>query len=226
MDDAELTHFISFRFKFNCIRVLDNFFLPSTFKGRVEVAASPDNESGSMFPLDKIRFWLKHIENSIVIYTANQEAADMLVDPTNMRYRAGNELMLSPIDPTDTNIAILLQSKFNALADGELYFGPIQIESDLSEDLVFTFIGDAHDELPTWEDWIPQENPNWFDKPWWMRNDSSTMDISAPVGTDVSETPDWAFSLDFLRDEPSKSDGHPTIIAAKFKPTVIEGGKK
>jgi hypothetical protein len=116
----------------------------------------------------------------------------------------------------------------NALAGESAYFANVQIESDNTQGLKFTFHGDSGGLLPSMEDWMP--GAYWATEPWWDRDDASTLDLIPPDGTEPSDVPVWAFNLDFITNAVLGNVNAPVtdgtnIIRAPFKPTIIDGGK-
>jgi hypothetical protein len=127
------------------------------------------------------------------------------------------------MEPDDQHLAALFQAKLQALATSVMVFGPVEVQSDNQLGLQFTFVGDSNAVLPKIEDWVGKRS--FFDKPWWDRDDGSTLDILPAEDADLTVKPPWAFSFDFL----SHQKPTPTqvkIVRPEFRPTVIDGGKK
>src|SRR5574343_1217480 len=116
--------------------------------------------------------------------------------------RSDNMIMLTPDDPTDEHLAAIFQSKLNALSGGNMMFGLVEIVSDNTVGLSFTFVCDGETCLPTVEEWIGERY--YFEKPWWSRNDASTLDIPPMPDADLTNIPQWAYSLDFLHENTTK----------------------
>jgi hypothetical protein len=148
----------------------------------------------------------------------------MLIDEDG-KNNTGNLLLLSPDQPSDENLAILLQAKMNALAAGRLLFGAVEIKSNNLSGLRFTFIGSAKEALPDMGTWMGTNN--YFEQPWWERDDSSTLDVVPPPDANLEEKPTWAYSLDFIEKAiKPKQDRDSVIVRPDFNPTIIDGGKK
>lgn len=213
MDDT--TH-ISYTFGTSLVRIIDTVLIPS--KLNVEVELEFLDEEMVELALRKIEYWLDNfVSKSIVFSAMNMSAIDMVLDE-NRAPRVQNFLMITPDEPTDDHLAMIFQSKLQALADGALAIGMIKISSDNSAGLSFTYVGDSEEELPSMEEWI--RGDNWFREPWWCRNDASMIDTIAPEGSDLTEIPAWALSLDFLGQEVARPEA--IIINADFEPTIID----
>jgi hypothetical protein len=103
-------------------------------------------------------------------------------------------------------------------------FGPVEVKSDNQLGLQFTFVGDSSAVLPNNLEWVGPRS--FFDKPWWDRDDGSTLDVLPAEDADLTVKPVWAFSLDFLS-FPKKMNAttNGKIVRPEFRPKVIDGGK-
>lgn len=114
----------------------------------------------------------------------------------------------------------------NAIANGYIEFGSVDITSDDDSGLGSFFYGNGEENLPDMEEWTGL--PNYFDAPWWSRNDTSTLDIIPPEGVDLSEKPKFAIDFSFIDETffgDQSTNSETQIIKPKFKPEVIKGGK-
>jgi hypothetical protein len=214
----ETTH-IHYTFQTTLVRFIENMMLPShlTMKAEVEFI----EEDNIDFALQKIEYWLDNFVAKAVVFCANNATAmDSLLDEQKAP-RLQNYLMVTPEEPTDDVLAMIFQSKLQALANGAMAIGMIEVTSDNSAGLGFTYVGDGEDELPAMDEWIM--GANWFSVPWWCRNDASMIDTMAPEGADLSVAPGWAMDLEFLRKGESNAP-EALIIKANFKPKIIDGG--
>jgi hypothetical protein len=135
--------------------------------------------------------------------------------------------MVTPFEPTDEHLAVLFQSKMTAFSKGTMEFGCVRIEA-ADGGLVFTYVGDWRDDLPAMEDWFPTK-PYYFETPWWQRDDASTLDVIA-TDADLSQSPSWAYSLEFIEKAIRPNKTTPTqpeevVIRGAFRPKIITGGK-
>lgn len=195
-DDELPDLLIDFKYQFTTIRLSDQF-VPSTITIKAELLSINDDGMDDFdLAITKVRFWLDTIVSRAVIFTrGNTVALDMLLNEEG-RNRSNNVLMLTPSTPTDDHLAVLLQAKLSALAGPNLSFGSVEISSNNAEGMTFTFVGSHETVLPSMEEWIGVHS--YFDKPWWNRNDASTIDVIPGVDADLSIKPVWAYSLDFL----------------------------
>lgn len=216
MEPTDETVYVSYNFKTSINRLVENILVPSMLAVKCEVEIL-DLERVDV-ALRKIEYWLDYyVRNAIAISASNTNGFDMILDE-NKTPRLQNSLMITPGEPTDEHLAMIFQSKLQALGCDNLMFGAITVSSDDSAGLVFTYVGDSESELPTMENWISA--PTWFDKPWWRRDDASMIDTQAPDGSDLTETPPWAHSLDFL--EKIGNNPEAIIIKADFEPKIID----
>lgn len=225
-DDDIPSMFSFFEFQLKLIRVLDDTLVPSTIKFKAEFIATASENSELDFAFRKIDFWLTNIaDHSVVFGHDNEEAIAMFINEAEGKRRVGNVMMLTPTDPDDQHLAAVLQAKLQALSGQSIGWGPIEIASDNDMGFKFTFVGDSTAVLPKMKDWVGAHT--YFDQPWWDRDDGSTLDILPPEDADLSVKPEWAISLDFLKEPevPSALTGG-KIVRPEFRPKVIDGGKK
>jgi len=223
MDEDEIIDdalFVTLTLNTHFIRVIDSTLIPARVTIKTDVSPREDADQEELLgAITKIKYWLEHIVSRSIAFSAdNDMAIAMLVDEQG-KNRSGNRFMLTPGDPTDEVLATLFQCKMTALANGVAEFGFVEITTDNELGMTFTFSGDGKSLLPTVGQWIGERS--YFNEPWWMRNDASTLDVMVPDGADPDEKPAWAFSLDTLI--PAKHDAE--VVIHPFKPTIIDGGK-
>jgi hypothetical protein len=217
--DEEL--FLRYTNEFNAIRIIDKSLLSTKWKLKADLLISEDIDDYKFnLILIKLKYFFEQILSDSILFSSSNEWAlnSFAKEPTD------NHIVLLPDEPVDDLIATVLQSKMNALGEGVVEFGGIDIESDNSNGVGFIFVGKGEDNLPNMEDWIGPRS--YFSKPWWSRNDGSTVDSLPPEDADLSEVPEYARSLDFLKEA---LDIDPVqkakIIKPEFKPVVIQGQK-
>lgn len=220
--DLDKDLYVNYALEVKFIRVIDNMLLPSWLEVRAEVDVDPEASDDLIHrAFTKIRYWFENIVSKCLVFSSDNEAAmNMFINDHGIN-RSGNMIMLTPGEPTDEHLAAIFQSKLNALAADTMLFGLIEIVSDNTVGLSFTFVGDGEACLPTVAEWIGDRY--YFDKPWWSRDDASTLDSSPAADADLSKPPPWAYSLDFLHENATQET---VIIRPEFRPTVIDGGKK
>jgi hypothetical protein len=222
-DDGGVNMLISFEQSFTMIRVIENHFLSSTFNIKAEVLGVDDSsEQDFEVAFAKVRFWLENIASRCIAFSRRNDAALKILISDDGKNNTDNLLWLSPEEPTDETIAVLLQAKMTALAEGKLIFGCIEVKSNNINGLRFTFVGNCNEILPSMEEWVGTYN--YFDKPWWHRDDASTLDVVVDETADLSKKPTWAYKLDFI--SKAFKPARETVFRPEFKPTIIDGGKK
>lgn len=227
-DELELENevFVNYNFDFNVVRIVENTLVPSRFHIRAEVIEMPDKEEFQLdFAFTKIKFFFEQIINNkaIVFSRENQWAYDRLFDAAGSNI-SNNTLVITPQDPSDDHLGALIQSKMNALANGTIMFGLIEVKSDNLDGLSFTFAGHGESALPDMTAWVGERT--FFSRPWWARNDASTLDVVPPEDADITKPPDFAYNLEFLAEMIRPTDtGGAMVVRPEFRPTIIDGGK-
>jgi len=218
---------IEFEFEISIVRILENMFLPSRINIRGQVFPQDEaTEEEIELAFVKIDYWFDRVvSRSIAFCQSNNAALGMVLSNTGLN-KTGNMLLVTPGDPVDQHLAVLFQAKMKSLSAGSLNIGPVRVESDSVTGLAFTFIGDYKDSLPSMDEWVGTRN--YFENPWWERDDASTLDVRPGPDADLNDIPSWAYKLDFLM-KSTNNEPLPPATATNlrpFKPKIIDGGKK
>lgn len=221
MDEEDSFGFSTyFTVSFKATRVLDFQLFPSEWDVKLKINFAEDYDVVKFnLACTKIKFWTGQIlTNSIIFSNQNEWATE------NFANQVDNNLVVTPEPPIDDHLVLVLHSKFEALAAGAFTISEMDIWSDSANGMSFTFKGDSSIHLPDMEDWVGERS--YFTKPWWMRDDASTLDTVPSEDADLTIPPEFAYSLDFLMDSlgvPNIEGGK--IVRPNFKPTVIDGKK-
>lgn len=222
----DLDFFMTFAMEVTLIRMIGNTLVPTC----IQIGASIERGEGEgqgdyelELGIAKCRYWFENVvSKTIVFHKENDVAIDMFTEADTRLARVTNMFMITPDEPRDEMLATLFQSKMNALAKGAFNVVAINVESDNLNGLSFTLAGDHAIFLPqTMEEWLG--GPSFFDVPWWMRDDRSTLDVYLMDEADRRNPPAWAASLDFLDKRTKTADE--VIIRPDFNPQIIKGGK-
>lgn len=233
MDTEDLPDlFVNFNITFKATRVVGNRLIPTTWKLKSEVIYDDDSELDDdtydfnvEVAFSKIKFWFDNVvDNSLMLNRDNTWAQRAFLDQDG-KQSVDNQLVILPNEPTDATLAEVLQSKMNALSGNSVSFGLVELTSDDDSGLNVVFTGVGEFNLPDMEEWVG--TPSFFTKPWWARDDASTIDVLPTEDADLSTPPAFAYSLDFIADALRPPTlGAATIIRPEFKPQVIDGGLK
>jgi hypothetical protein len=221
-DDTDL--FISFSLDLTLMRFIGNVLVPSNLHINVGIDRGDTvDDHGIELALTKWRYFVDNImSKSIVFCHENTQALDIVLDENSVN-KTGNLFVLTPDEPSDEVIGAVIQAKFNALGEDALYATSLEVTSDNLHGLSFTLLGDHGSQLPsTVEQYLDVKS--YWEKPWWHRNDASTIDVVKPDDAPEGVYPSWAYSMDFL-DRSSKAKTQAIPTKPSFKPTIIDGGK-
>jgi hypothetical protein len=224
--DGEL--FLRFTTSFSGIRVIDSKLMPTKWTLKTDLILQDELDDFDFnFILMKVKFWFEQLINNSVFFAMENEWAIESFLASDLE----NNTVLIPGDPTDDLLTMVFHSKLNALGEGKVIFGGLDLQSDTSSGLGFIFLGNGTSCLPTMTEWIGERT--FFTNPWWNRDDASAIDIFPMDDEDLTIIPDFAFSLDFLRDAIRPPDGvqPPQVLKAKvikpeFRPTIIRNESK
>ena len=222
--------FISIRHEFQATRVIGQRLSPTKIKLKVDISTLDDDteeySSKMEVALAKIEFWVRKIADKCVIIDADNEWA-MAAFMADNQPHTDNNVLLAPEDATDALLCEILFCKFKALAQGAFEFHAIEIESSDARGMSFLFVGpEPGIDFPSDADWLGERN--YFSRPWWHRDDASSIDISPNEEDNLETPPRWAYSLSFIADQIS-SGGNSVpsnvVVRAEFRPKIIDGGK-
>jgi len=230
--------FISLRYEFKATRIIDQRLSPTTIKIKADVSTlehvddqglpveedSDDYGTRMEVALAKMSYWVERVlNNSILLHSDNEWALDRFSEGDSPS--CTNALILCPEEPTDACLAELLLCKFKALTKGAFSFHAIDIESTDGRGMGFTFVGLRPGEsFASDVEWLTESN--FFSRPWWHRDDASSMDVVPDEGDDLNKPPAWAYSLGFIADQMANPQAPSNVIVRpEFRPRVIDGGK-
>ncbi len=219
---------------FKAIRITDNRMIPTTWKIQAEVLYDDEDldedkveeyEMEIKVAIAKIKYWLENALDGCLMFCVDNEWAINALFDEDGRVTSGNNIVMLPNEPTDDLIAEVLHSKMNAFGGKAIQFGTIELTSDDKSGMSYMFTGVGEFNLPEMSEWIGEHA--YFDKPWWARDDASTVDVIPAADADLSEKPASSYSLDFIRQSFRKQFGEEAIVVRpNFKPEVLDGGKE
>jgi len=219
MEDINFDVFLNLKHTFTGIRIIENVLYPTTWNLKGELIFSEDlkDDINLNIALTKVKILFDDILSSSIFLCKDNEWAFESFMPEYEIY-CTNNIVLTPYEPTDDHLAVILQAKINALSSKVFNISTIELESNNSKGLVFTFFGDTTEILPKMKDWMGE---NYFDLPWWDRNDGSTYDLM-----NLTEDPNF-FDFSFVSDAfKGNSNSMAKIIKPNFKPTIIKNDDK
>jgi hypothetical protein len=221
--------FTGFELTFKGTRVLAGELTPVTFTMKLELAPLEELESQTAIinTFTKIKYFVDEVlDNSVFIERMDEWSALTFVDIETGLPQCANNLVHVPNAPTNIAIAEVLHSKLNTLCCESMHIGFVGLTSSDGAGLNITSVGDPTEILPTMEEWLGSER-SYFSKPWWGRDDASTMDIVPGEDADLAQPPEFAYSLAFLLEEPEHDENTPPkVVRLEFRPRIIQGGKK
>lgn len=217
-EDAFPDLFMAYKFKLRMTRILGDHIVSSSIAAKIEYALNPEASADQMvLAWNKIDLWIESLNQCIAISAGNPLAVGTMISGETQTGRFANMLMILPGEPSEELLAYVIQAKFNALAEDVMAFGPVEMDAEEAQGVVFTISGDADTMLPNMEEWMGTRN--WFTKPWWNRDDGSILDSEPTAEDDLKEIPDWAYNWDFLQTKPQPRG---IVVSGRFKPRVID----
>lgn len=227
--------FTSIRHEFDVIRVIDTIISPARTKIRIDITTHESEQENSEaldeygFRMEvatsKIRYFVENILNkSVLLFSDNDWGIQTFLGSVEEKSMTNN-IVLCPEHPTDACLCELLMSKFTALTNGAFDIHGIEVESSDSQGMVFTFVGDSPGEsFVEMSEWVGENY--YFSKPWWRRDDASTVDFASEEESDLSVPPSWAHSLGFIAERLAPKSRPSNIVRAEFRPRIVKDNEK
>jgi len=168
---------------FSLIKIYKNNIIPCNMQLTSDIYLNLDNldindhkklNDNFDYYLNKLSVFFEYtLNNSLVFDKNNQWAFNTFINTKDNEKLVSNNIILTFNEPTNDHLILLLHSKLNNLCDNILEFYSLTLSDDNSRNISFTFVGDS-EKIISNEEWI--ENC-YHDKPWWSRNDFSTIDL-------------------------------------------------
>jgi hypothetical protein len=226
-DDTFPNHLlISLCHEFSATRVHEQRLSPALIKIKLDVSSPETEDSASRLNicLSKIKHLVDDVlQGSVIMDVSDEWATDRFLDDQGPSGRGS--IILCPDFPTDAMLANLLVCKFQTLVGKDLHIHGLEVESSDGRGMKFMLIvgDDPGSELPSGEEWLSPVN--YFKKPWWYRDDASTMDVIPNEDFDPMEIPGWAYGLSFLAERHADQSPTDRVVRMEFRPVIIQGGR-
>lgn len=233
-DDLEglFTHQIHYDISY--VKAFDNTLAPFSVNVSTEfVIFSDDEEDDDGVPEENINtalYKIQHLMYNVfadsIIATHDNKLITTAMANTDIDAQFGNNIVISPLPPSDQVMALLLLAKFNAYGKSAGMFFPSITLKNNGGLLTTTFDGDPLALLPTMEEWIGE---NFYEQPWWNRDDPTAMDLPLLDKSKIKEPPyyEQVFSITPDHEEIVHTPSTETkIIKPTFNPKIIKGDTK
>jgi hypothetical protein len=203
---------------FRIIRLLDNQLIASNCIIDCSIDILPtSNPSNAKDRIKAMRLWIEEYLDGALAFGINTNAN------TETFESIGNQIMMCPDDPHDYLLLLLIHSKLDAIGGSGIVVSKTNLISDTGEGFSNSVEGTAEDWLPVNSQWIGE--PAYHDRPWWHRDDSSTVDMKYEEGEDITDVPELGINLIELvgQKQPSPDNEQPLaeIVKPAFKPRVL-----
>lgn len=205
-------------FNFRLIRLLDHDLVPGECEITLHLGLSSDGDTVIQENcLKAIKFWLDTVLESSIAYWPGTDVDTKLFE------KISNNIILTPEEPNDYHMCLLLHSKINAIGQGHVIVNKTEFSSDTGDGFKCAFSGDISNWLSMEKDWMGVKNV--FEQPWWLRKDCSTLDMPYEDGDDVVYIKE-ALTIDLLDMMGAKieesNDKTAEIIKPAFKLKLIK----
>lgn len=207
----------TFTSNFSLIRLLDKSLVPSNCEVKIHLEIEPAGDDRKQEAcLKAIKLWLEnYLDGSIAYYPGTTVDTTLFED-------IANNIILTPDEPNDYHLCILLHSKLNAIGQNLISISKTEFASDKGEGFSCSISGSTSEWLPSNKDWMGEDAI--FDQPWWVRKDGSTIDLPYHQGDD-KDLIRQAVLIDLvgmvIDDQPSQEQ-NAEIIKPAFKLKLID----
>ena len=209
---------LNYNNQFEAMRLMDKKLLIANWDVIFDLMLIDDEDGFDLtYVITKVNYFFDVLLHNSILFSADNEWASTSFSDCS------NNIVLTPGEPTDDLLTILLYNKLHKLVGNSIDIGYLEIKSNHSGGLSFIYTGELNETLPDIDEWIGEKY--YFDEPWWNRDDSSTFDSKPPKDADLSKPPEFAQKLDFLA-EPVKNKEKAKVVKPEFKPKVVSGAKE
>jgi hypothetical protein len=217
--------FVRLSLAFHGIKVVRNHYVAGNWEFTLDVMPASElsiNSNEICGAFAKMKYWVEEIVNGSLMFAHSNKWAVNQFFGEHQKELVANNIVLLPGPVSDDLIAKILHAKLTALSNNSLIVGPIELCSADGLGISIFYTGENSD-LPPIEQWVGKRS--FFDKPWWDRDDSSTLDIVPSAADNIAVKPHFAESLDFLVTPPRKKRRKKAdVIRHNFRPNIINGG--
>lgn len=204
---------------FRIIRLLEKHLVASDCQLDMEIdIVAGSDPTMAKDRLKAMKFWVETFLDGSLAFGVNTT-----VDTSSFE-SISNNIVMCPDDPHDYLLLLLMHSKLSAIGGPEISVGSMNLISDTGEGFSNSIDGFADEWLPSMSEWMGDRH--FHERPWWGRDDSSTIDLHAEPDDDLSVKPELGVDLMALvRSTPSSIQPaeRPAaeIIKPQFKPRVL-----
>jgi len=158
--------------------------------------------------------WVSMILENSIVYDVWDD-----IDPSTFGMLK-NSVLQCPGSPDDFMIGALIFQKLQSILGDAVIIENLKIETDNGAGIAYTIHAAALEHsLPGIEDWVGERH--FFDKPWWLRSDGSTLDMIPQDDEDLDDKPDILIDLSQFIPNRVSSNKPAEIIRPNFQFKVI-----
>lgn len=177
-----LTHII-LPYEFSATRIMDTHITPCTMKLEIAILSGhseQDAANKAAIGFTKIRTWLEIALNDAILVAHNSVFDEIMLT------EADNAVLITPDEPNDMILSLVLLSKLRKISEGYITVVSISIASSDSGNIKRFTSGDISDLLPG-IDYLGEEAIH--KQPWWERETIETVDfIKADMDDETKDT--------------------------------------
>lgn len=224
-DDITMKMETNMRLEFRIIRILEDNLIASDCILDALIDIAPEQPPSMVKnSIRAIKIWAENYLHGCVAFGVGTDIN------TGTLETISNNIMMCPDDPHDYLLLSLIHSKISALGKDRVNIVRSSLTTDTGEGFSNTISGNAGEWLPSMEEWLGPRS--FHQEPWWLRADSSSIDLKPEDDDDLSIKPTLGLSIDEMiakfsmasdgtETAPGQSQTEAEIIKPVFKPRII-----
>lgn len=197
--NQELNYF-TWKTKFDATVVIDGCVYPNNYSVEISFLPKINDIKAQNIYFDKIKYLFNTLCENSLIFNINDSHKDFwFTMPINK--------ILLPNAPYDQLLAICIRKKIQSIAEKYFHIGEISIDSKLGDNVKYVIDDESYENNTV-------DDIKWEHK-WWERDDTATFDQTIDDSY-------WSGAVSWVE----LGYEYKTTNSAKFKPTIIDGGRE
>lgn len=194
--EVQNSFYTDYKNNFNIIKIFDSKIISEKIEINTEIVFDQESIERNVFEdyINLLNFFFNKIINNSICIEKNNEILNFLIDRETCVRKINNNIILINDQPYDDHLLLYIHSKLGHLGNNILFF-PYTMFKKENSNVNYSFLGDATIELPEMKEWIGENS--YHDKPWWCRNDFSTIDLVKKENID--KVPDNLYNNDIFK---------------------------
>lgn len=203
---------ISAKFSWDSVIVLEDWVNPNRYECKVYFDIETDSGTEQNIAFERCQIFVDAVLQNSVIINLNNPLLPMFAKKTKQK------MVTIPNEPLDVILAAVIFNKFNSICEGRLIINEVELSSSQGEHICIHFDHEFNEAFTQLDHEIFKQLN---ETAWWFREDASSSDWFEQTKKEIKfhkHKAEWEKDLSWEQKDTDDKN-------AKWKPTVIHGGK-